>query len=234
MPSLLHTPVVRADPFSAGPPTPPTGPDREAWNRFFDDLYRSAGQETVRIPWADGRPNPAMVAWLNAEAPGLLRPGATVAVVGCGLGDDAAELEARGYDVLGFDVSPRAVEWARQLHPTLGERLIVADLLELPPRLLRRFDLVVEIYTLQSLHPDLRPAAAAAVASLARPRGAVLAICRGRDESEPLEGPPFPLTVRELTELMQAQGLAPAHAIDDFLDDQAPPQRRLRGLFRRV
>lgn len=218
-------------------PRTPVGSDPAVWARFFEDVYQSAEGDASRIPWADGRANPALVAWLNAEAPSLLRPGASVAVVGCGLGDDVAELAGRGYDALGFDVSPTAIDWARRQHPELGDHLIVADLLDLPARMMRRFDLVVEIYTLQALHPSLRQDAAAAVCSLARPRGSVLAVCRGRDRSEALEsvqGPPYPLTPAELLVLMGSQGFAPARPVDDFMDDQTPPQRRLRGLFRRA
>ena len=41
-----------------------------------------------------------------------MRRGSRV-VVGCGLGDDVAELLSRGYDAVGFDVSPTAIGWAR-------------------------------------------------------------------------------------------------------------------------
>ena len=64
----------------------------------------------------------------------------------------------------------------------------------------------------------------------------VLAICRGRDESEPLDavpGPPWPLTLSELTGLMEAAGMHPTRPVDCFDDDEQPPVHRLRGLFGR-
>jgi SAM-dependent methyltransferase len=215
-------------------PAPPASAEPAAWSRYFETLYRDADHDTSRVPWAETEPNPGLLAWLSAEAPSLVRPGATVCVAGCGLGDDVRELAGRGYDVVGFDVSRTAIEWARERHPGLEDRFHVADLFDLPSHLARRADLVVEVYTIQSLHPALRAAAARAIASLARQRGTILTVCRGRDESEPLgDEPPFPLTGSELTSLLAAEGFHPIRPLDDYLDDERPPKRRLRGAFRR-
>lgn len=228
----VHADAART-PAPAAPPAPPLA-DPSSWSQYFEEIYRDAGGNSVQVPWADRGPNPSLQAWLNADAPGLIRPGATVVVVGCGLGQDVRELAGRGYDTLGFDVSPTGIAWARQRHPDLSDRLMVADLFALPPSIVRRADLVVEINTLQALHPELRPQAAGAIVSLARPRGTVLAICRGRDTGDPLpENPPFPLSAQELTDLMGTHGLVPVRAVDDFMDDETPPVRRLRGAFRR-
>lgn len=214
--------------------TPPSSSDPGAWTAYFEALYRDAGGDVSRIPWADEVPNPALVAWLNREAPNLIRPGASVSVVGCGLGEDVAELAGRGYDVLGFDVSPTAVKWAQKRHPGHAQRFTAADLFRLPTGLLRRADLVVEISTIQSMHPSLRPQAAAAIAALARPHGSILVICRGRtDADSPSSAPPFPLTETELVSLFAPHGLSPTRTPDNFLDEEVPPQRRLRCAFRR-
>lgn len=212
----------------------PESGDATQWNRYFEDLYKDAAGDTRRVPWADESPNPALCAWLNREAPSLIRPGASVSVVGCGLGEDAQELSDRGYDVIAFDVSPTAIQWARQRHPELSERFMVADLFQLPTGLLRRADLVVEISTLQAIHPSLRARAASAIASLARPRGTVLTICRGRNENQPLEHPPYPLTPRELSDLFESEGMSATRSIDDFIDEETPPVRRLRAAFKRA
>jgi SAM-dependent methyltransferase len=215
---------------------PPEPLAASAVGEWFEAVYRDSRGDAAAVPWADLRPNPMMVAWLNAEAPGLIRPGSRVAVVGCGLGDDVSELACRGYDAVGFDVSHTAVEWARRRFPSLSAAMVQADLLALPSRLLRRFDLVIENYTLQALPPACRERAARAVASMACPRGHVLAVCTARGEDEPLEtvsGPPWPLTASELSGLMEQAGMRPARPVEDFLDDDHPPVRRLRGLFSR-
>lgn len=230
MPTLVKNPV-RVDAQSATLTTPPSA-DAPAWTRYFEELYHDAAGDVQRVPWADDQACPALCAWLNSEAPSLVRPGATACIVGCGLGEDAKELADRGYDIVAFDVSPTAVAWARTRHPDTAERFVIADLFHLPTSLQRRWDLVVEINTLQAIHPDLRPTAAAGIASLARPRGIVLTICRGRDEAEPLPDlPPYPLSTRELTDLFAAQGFLPTREADDFADDQGI--RRLRTTFKR-
>lgn len=211
----------------------PPGPEAAT----FDAIYRDAAGDATRIPWAHGRANPMMVSWLNAEAPGLVRPGSRAIVVGCGLGDDVAELISRGYDAAGFDISPTAIGWARERFPDLASQFSIADLFSLPGKFRHRFDLVIEVYTLQALDPARREQAAAAVASLAGPQGHVLAICRGRDDSHLLEnvqGPPWPLCPSELLGLMETSGLRPLRPVDDFMDDEPTPQRRLRGVFVRA
>src|ERR1044071_8030366 len=165
-----------------GRPDSPRTPEARDWSAWFEQIYTDAGGDAAKVPWSKGGPSPAMLAWMNSAAPALVRPGACVTVSGCGLGDDVRELADRGYDATGIDVSPTAVEWARRRHPELADRFQVADLTDLPPGLRRRADLVVEVSTIQVVHPELRPAIVAGIASLARPRGVVLAVCRGREE----------------------------------------------------
>jgi len=214
---------------------PPRSEDVSAWSAYFEGLYRDAEGDPGRVPWADQRPNAAMTAWLNCEAPGLVRPGASAVVVGCGLGDDVKDLSDRGYDTTAFDVSPTAVQWARSRHPQLAERFMVADLFAPPSGLLRRADLVIEINTIQSFHPSLRGRAAAAIAGLARPRGTILVICRGCGEADAMpELPPYPLKRGELESLFAAHGWAPIRGVDDFEDGEDPPKRRLRTALKRA
>ncbi|MBX3358734.1 MAG: class I SAM-dependent methyltransferase [Phycisphaeraceae bacterium] len=204
---------------------------------WFERIYASANGEASAIPWADTCPNPLLVGWLNVTAPGLVRPGARVAVVGCGLGDDVGELCSRGYDACGFDVSSTAVEWSRRRFPAAAPSLFVADLLDLPARLRHRFDLVVEVYTLQSLPPSRREEAARGIASLCSLRGTVLAISRGREDSVPLDqvedAPPWPLTPSELTSLFELAELRPIRPVEDLPDPREAGVRRLRGAFHR-
>lgn len=200
----------------------------------FDTIYRDAAGDLSRVPWAEGRANPALVSWLNAEASGRVRPGARAVVVGCGLGDDVIELANRGYDAVGFDVSATAIDWARRRFADHADAFVTGDLLGLPSRFRHRFDLVVEAYTIQSVEPALREAMVRAITQLACPRGLIVAIARGRDDSELLEslqGPPFPLTPPELLGLFESCGWQPTRKVDDFLDDENPPQRRLRASF---
>ncbi len=204
----------------------------QAWH---DEMYRAALGDLSKVPWAEGRANPALVSWLNAEAGGRVRPGSRAVVVGCGVGDDVIELLNRGYDAIGFDISPAAVDWARSRFPGQGNAFCACDLLAPPTRFRHRFELVVECCTLQSIDPATREQAAAALASLLCPRGTLITVSLGRDDSELLEnfhGPPWPLTRTELCGLMEVAGLKPVRALDDFTDDAG--QRRIRGAFERA
>jgi SAM-dependent methyltransferase len=201
----------------------------------FDAIYREARGDRSRIRWSDGQPNPALVTWLNAIAPSLVRCGSRVAVVGCGLGEDARELFRRGYEVTAFDISPTAIEWAKSLDPSNARSYHAVDLFEPPPRWRRRFELIVEIYTLQSLPPGERESAMASLAELLAPHGRLLVICRGREPHEAIDdqGPPWPLTRDELLDAARFAGLKLDGGLECFEDDETPPKQRMRALFRR-
>jgi SAM-dependent methyltransferase len=201
---------------------------------YFESIYADAQGDAARLEWVDDRPKPALVNWLNAVAPSLIRSGARVVVVGCGLGEDARELMRRGYDVTAFDCSPTAVTWAKRLDPANARCYVCADLFEPPARWRHRFDLVVEINTLQSLSPDMHHGALSAIVDMMSPHGRLLVICRGCDEpASPDDGPPWPLTENELLEAAALAGLQPADPVSIFMDDEDPPAQRMRALFKR-
>jgi SAM-dependent methyltransferase len=69
----------------------------------FDEAYRSRS-----APWVIGEPQPAIV---ELQRAGLIC--SKVLDVGCGTGEHTILLTRLGYDVLGIDFSPHAVEQAR-------------------------------------------------------------------------------------------------------------------------
>jgi methyltransferase family protein len=79
-------------------------------------------------------------------------------VVGCGLGADAEFMAGLGFTKTAFDVSPTAIQLAREHYPRTAVRYVTADLLHVPAAWQHAFDLVVEIITLQALPPELHPA----------------------------------------------------------------------------
>jgi len=201
----------------------------------FEQIYQDAHGQADRVPWSRGRPSPALVNWLNAVAPTIVRCGARVAVVGCGLGDDARELMRRGYEVTAFDCAPSAVTWARRLDPENADRYVVADLFALPARWNHRFDLVVEINTIQAISPGEREKTLGSIASLIAPRGHLLVIARHAHEPVDIEsGPPWPLMTEDLLHGAELAGLVATGSVTVFLDEETPPVRRLRALFHRA
>ncbi len=200
---------------------------------YYESVYADAAGDPTRIPWASRHPSKALVNWLNAVAPSLVRCGARVAVAGCGLGDNAREVVRRGYDVTAFDCSSTAVEWARRLDPQHAGAYVQADLFAAPGRWVHRFDLVIDINNLHYIVPGRHGDALAALSRLMAPHGHMLLVCRGADE--PVDAgaaSPWPVTEGELVEAAGSAGLVPADPICCFTDDE--DIRRIRAVFKRA
>jgi SAM-dependent methyltransferase len=181
---------------------------------WFDELYRAAGEDASKVPWADQQPNRWLVEWLDHQV--ISPKGAAAVVCGCGLGDDAEELASRGYDVGAFDISPAAIDWARRRFPETSVAYRVADLFDLPSSMNAGFDFVFEAYTIQALPAPIRDVAIAAVASLVAPGGELLGVMRGGEPEEQVDGPPWPVTRPQLAGFEEAGLLL--DTFDDFMD----------------
>ncbi len=201
---------------------------------WFERLYSAADNGTV-VPWIDGHANPALLSWPDLT----VLPRGRACVVGCAYGDDAEFLAAAGFAVSAFDISPTAVEHARQRFPASAiddraNRRVdyrVDDACAPSPELIGTFDLVVEISTLQVLRGPARKSATAGIASLLAAGGFLLVIARGRDATDPEGSMPWPL-LRDEVEAFTAHGLS-LMSFEDFMDDEQPPVRRFRAIFRR-
>ncbi|HET9379926.1 MAG TPA: class I SAM-dependent methyltransferase [Streptomyces sp.] len=73
------------------------------WDAFYTDRSR-------RVPFFVAKPDESLADWLDR---GLLTPGRALDL-GCGPGRNALHLAERGFDVDAVDLSPTAVEWARE------------------------------------------------------------------------------------------------------------------------
>jgi SAM-dependent methyltransferase len=162
---------------------------------FFESLYACAGDDYSQIPWARLSPRPVLVDWLDAEPPAA---GTLSLVVACGLGDDAEELARRGCVVEAFDVSPTAIDMARHRFPDSSVTYLVADLFELPSSWRERFDLIVEVQTIQSLPPSEHRAAVTAISTCLAPGGRMFLRTAVRGEYQRALSRPWPLTLSEL------------------------------------
>lgn len=202
---------------------------RGAATGWFDELYRRAEGDLSAIPWADQCPNEQLIQWLEAKP--LAELGRRALVVGCGLGDDAEYLAAIGLEVAAFDVSPEAVAWCRRRFPDSRVSYRQADLLVPPAEFNGAFDFIFEAYTLQSLPLALRKRAMPELASFLAPGGTLLVVARGRDEAEPVNQMPWPLSCEELAPLAAA-GLEVV-SFEDYFDREVHPVRRFRVTFRR-
>lgn len=200
---------------------------------WFERVYAAAAAGQTTVPWDRGMSHPLLTDWAAAAGLTGRRPGgqaATAVVAGCGLGDDAEFVAGLGFAVTAFDISPTAIAGARERFPGSAVRYVAADLLDLPGDWRRSFDLVVEVLTLQALPDPPRAAAIGAIGTLVAPGGRLVVIDRGREESEPDEGPPWSLTRAEI-DAVARPGLS-AVSIEDLRDTE-PPGLRWRAVFRR-
>ncbi|MBI4908767.1 MAG: class I SAM-dependent methyltransferase [Acidobacteria bacterium] len=194
---------------------------------WFEPLYRQHRDTPWEIPWADAKSNLNLTEWLESERPAT----GEALVVGCGLGDDACELEARGFAVTAFDVSPTAIEMCRARFPESGVSWVVADLFHLPGEWRRRFPLVISLNTLQVLPEEsLRRAALECILEPVEAGGSALVIVRGREEADAQGLLPWPLLRRELDPPEDMEFTR----FDDYLDKEDPPVRRFRVQYRRL
>jgi SAM-dependent methyltransferase len=192
---------------------------------WFETLYAEAAEGRAVVPWDRGLPNPQLVEW----AAGRDGTGRSAMVVGCGLGRDAEYIASLGFRTTAFDLSETAIETAKDRHRDTPVSYEVANLLDLPDRYVRAFDLVVESYTVQSMPDPPRARAIAAVAAMVASGGLLLVIAAAGDVENP-PGPPFPLTRREI-DLFATDGVHLSE-LEDLVDDSGV--RRWRAAFSRM
>ncbi len=135
-------------------------------------------------PWDIGRAQPEVVR--IADAGGFT---GAVIDVGCGTGENALELSARGLPVVGVDAAPRAIEKARAkaLERDLPAEFLVADVFALDG-LGRRFDTALDCGLFHVFEDRERPTYVASLASVLG-AGAVLHLLCFSDQQPGDMGP---------------------------------------------
>ncbi|GAA1964279.1 class I SAM-dependent methyltransferase [Amycolatopsis minnesotensis] len=150
-----------------------TSPAREN----FDNGYR-----TGTAPWVIGEPQPAVVELERED-----RIGGSVLDVGCGAGEHTLHLAGLGYDVLGVDFSPLAVELASANAAARGieARFEVADAMRLTGE--PRYDTVLDSALFHVFTPADQLVYARSLHAVTKPGGVlhVLALA----DTEPSIGP---------------------------------------------
>jgi len=150
-----------------------------SWNESY-----ASGQP----PWDTGQPEPLLVEFVTSSA---ITPGPTLEV-GAGTGTNAIWMAERGFDVLGVDVAPLAIERARAKMEgrALPCRFAALDFLAAPPPG-GPFNFVFDRGCFHVFdEPDERQRFAARVAAALAPGGLWLSLI-GSTEGPPREvGPP--------------------------------------------
>jgi SAM-dependent methyltransferase len=194
---------------------------RVSQSGFWEQAYQEG-----RAGWDLGHPALAFEDVLaGPEAP---QPG-RVAVIGCGRGHDAILFARRGFDVVGFDFAPSAVDAARQAAraSSVAAEFVQADIFALPTRYHETFDYVVEHACFSAIDPSRRIQYVDVVRSLLHPDGELIGLFFAHGQPG---GPPFSTDADELRTLFDNSFVA---------EELGPPARsveRRRGheLFARL
>lgn len=147
------------------------------------------------LPWDTGVPDSHLVASVSA---GVVTPGRTLEI-GCGTGTNALWLAEQGFDVLGVDVSPLAIERARAKAATAARRcrFEVVDFLAAEPAG-GPFDFVFDRGCFHVFDDEaVRARFAARVAALLAPGGQWLSLV-GSTEGPPRDSGPPRRSAREV------------------------------------
>ena len=173
------------------------GPTPDFWQQRF---------ENKETGWDRGAASPQLLAWLDS---GALQP-CRIVVPGCGSGWEVAELARRGFDVVGIDYTPAAVERTRALldGQGLAGEVLQADVLAYQPD--RPFEAIYEQTCLCALHPDYWVDYARQVQGWLTPRGSLYAlfmqVVRPSATKEGLiQGPPYHCDINAMRSLFPAQ-----------------------------
>jgi len=172
------------------------GPTTEFWQERF---------EKKETGWDRGGASPQLLAWLDA---GELTP-CRIAVPGCGAGWEVAELVQRGFDVVGLDYTPAAVErtLAHLASKGLTAEVVQADVLSYTPSV--PFDAIYEQTCLCALHPDHWFDYSQQLRQWLRPGGSLFAVFMQMPRAEALEqgmvvGPPYHCDINAMRALFTA------------------------------
>jgi len=164
---------------------------------WFEPLYAGSGTNGEGVPWASMETHPSFGRWLAQNS--LDGEGNLALVVGCGMGDDAIELESLGFQVTAFDVSETAIKFCRDRFPQSNVDFVQADLLEAQSQWRRKFDFVLEIYTVQALPPRYEKELIENISDFVAADGRLLVIAEVGSEERSFEnGPPWVLTCRHV------------------------------------
>lgn len=170
----------------------------------FDALYRGESpidDLDIGVPWDIGEAQPDIVA--AEEAGGVV---GDVLDAGSGPGENAIFLASRGYRVTGLDLSPTAVEQARERARTRGvhAEFAVADLTDLTGYA-DRFDTVIDSGVYHTMDEEVRRRYVAELYRATRP-GARLHLLAFSDAVPERFPGPFRITAANLRATLESAG----------------------------
>lgn len=185
------------------------GPTIDFWQSRFD---------SGNLPWDRDASNPQLKQWIDA---GMIHPGTSMLVPGCGRGWEVATLAAHGVKATGIDYAPGAIAACQAMLQEAGlqAELIEADVLNL--QLASPVDAVYEQTCLCALHPDHWRAYADQLHAWIRPGGKLFALfvqAMAQESAQGfVKGPPYHCDIHAMRALFPGQ----------YWEWPAPPYPRL-------
>ena len=139
---------------------------------IYDWMYRRGA------PW-EGGPRQELIDLADSKTISPERTGQRVIDLGCGSGSNAIFLAERGFDVIGVDLSPVAIDKARSASAaaSASPHWLVGDLRQLPDDLAGPYDLIIDSGTIDDFPRSQRPGIVETVTAFARPGSVLLVWC---------------------------------------------------------
>ena len=139
----------------------------------MDKIYRELSPD--EIPWIRQAPPDALVELVESRK---VEPCKTIDL-GCGTGNYAIYLAGRGFEVTGVDISPRAIEIARENAKKKDAKcdFLVANVLDDPSEIEGSFDFAYGWSLLHHVFPEHRQKYVENVYQLLNPGGKYLSVC---------------------------------------------------------
>ncbi len=132
----------------------------------LDSFFYRLSYRSGKPPWDTGEPHPDLDEIIDGRQPGRALD------LGCGTGTNAVHLAQRGWEVVGVDFVPEAIETARSRARNAGSSVhfVRGDVAHLREAgVSGPFDLIIDIGCYHAIPIDLRDAYASEIAAVARP-----------------------------------------------------------------
>ena len=149
-------------------------------NVDMDRIYRDLPLD--KIPWNIEEPPEALVELLES---GKIKPCKAIDL-GCGTGHYAIWLASRGFDVTGIDISPTAINLAKENAAKKGIKckFQVGDMLGELNELTETFEFAYDWEVMHHIFPETRQQYVTNVHRLLKPGGKYLSVCFSEDNPQ--------------------------------------------------
>ena len=188
------------------------------------DLEWQRRYEQNDTPWDKGAAAPALTTFLREK-----QIAGRVLVPGCGRGHEVRALGAQpNVSVVGLDISATAIAQAKKLSSpsALEVNFIIGDFFNLPSKLKRSFDWLVEHTCFCAIKPEQRPDYVRSASTALRTGGKIFGIFYLNPDTE--SGPPFAVSKEALAQLFD-----PHFALlEEWVPTESFPGREGRELVR--